>query len=114
MDDQSIDGNFVNPQPSQINIDGNCTFQHFSASNPLTSNISFNGNNPTSWLVIFDDVVFTGNMSCNLNSQGNLLWFTNGSTSTFGHLAGPCSLLGASQAGATRCATQRLVRPRCG
>ena len=76
-----VDGNFVNPPPSQINIDGNCTFQHFSASNPLTSNISFVGNNPTSWLVIFDDVVFTGNMSCNLNSQGNFLWFTNGSVS---------------------------------
>jgi len=76
-----VDGNFVNPAPSQINIDGNCTFRHFSASNPLTSNISFVGNNPTSWLVIFDDVVFTGNMSCNLNSQGNFLWFTNGSTS---------------------------------
>ena len=76
-----VDGNVVNPPPSQINIDGNCTFRHFSASNPLTSNISFVGNNPTSWLVIFDDVVFTGNMSCNLNSQGNLLWFTNGSTS---------------------------------
>jgi uncharacterized repeat protein (TIGR01451 family) len=76
-----VDGRFVNPPPSQINIDGNCTFQHFSASNPLTSNISFVGNNPTSWLVIFDDVVFTGNMSCNLNSQGNFLWFTNGSVS---------------------------------
>src|SRR5712671_862182 len=76
-----IDG-FVNPvPPSQINIDGNCTIRNFPASNPLTSNISFFGNNPTSWLVIFDNVVLTGNMSCNLNSQGNFLWFTNGSTS---------------------------------
>ena len=76
-----IDGTVVNPAPSQIQIDGNCTIRNFTASNPLTSNISFFGNNPTSWLVIFDNVVFTGNMSCNLNSQGNLLWFTNGSTS---------------------------------
>src|SRR5262245_37043202 len=76
-----LDG-FVTPNPpAQIQIDGNCTFRNFTASNPLTSNISFYGNNPTSWLVIFDNVVFTGNMSCNLNSQGNLLWFTNGSTS---------------------------------
>src|SRR5262249_2846070 len=76
-----IDG-FVNPvSPSQINIDGNCTIKNFPATNPLTSNISWNGNNPTSWLVIFDNVVFAGNMSCNLNSQGNFLWFTNGSTS---------------------------------
>src|SRR5262245_3078767 len=77
-----IDG-FVNPvSPSQINIDGNCTIRNFSASNPLTSNISWYGNNPTSWLLIFDNVVFTGNMSCNLNSQGNFIWFVNGSTST--------------------------------
>ena len=76
-----VDG-FVNPvSPSQINIDGNCTIKNFPATNPLTSNISWNGNNPTSWLVIFDNVVFTGNMSCNLQSQGNFLWFTNGSTS---------------------------------
>src|SRR5262245_5959390 len=76
-----IDG-FVNPvSPSQINIDGNCTIRNFPASNPLTSNISWFGNNPTSWLLIFDNVVFTGNMSCNLQSQGNFIWFTNGSSS---------------------------------
>src|SRR5207247_5663080 len=45
---------------------------------PLTSNISFLGNNPTSWLVIFDNVVHTGQMSCD-KSQGNFIWFTNGS-----------------------------------
>src|SRR5262252_9086577 len=77
-----IDG-FVNPvSPAQINIDGNCTIRNFTASNPLTSNISWYGNNPTSWLLVFDNVVFTGNMSCNLNSQGNFIWFTNGSSST--------------------------------
>src|SRR5262249_18292529 len=73
----------VNPvSPAQINIDGNCTIRNFTASNPLTSNISWYGNNPTSWLLVFDNVVFTGNMSCNLQSQGNFIWFTNGSTST--------------------------------
>ncbi len=66
-----IDG-FVNypVPPSQINIDGNCTIRNYPASNPLTSNISFFGSNPTSWLVIFDNVVHTGNMSCNLNVSG--------------------------------------------
>ncbi|HEX7962423.1 MAG TPA: hypothetical protein VF493_21095 [Terriglobales bacterium] len=60
-----IDG-FVNVPvpPSQINIDGNCTIRNFPASNPLTSNISFFGNNSKPWLVIFDNVVFTGNISC--------------------------------------------------
>src|SRR5262245_15419626 len=76
-----IDG-FVNPvSPSQINIDGSCTIRNFPASNPLTSNISWFGNNPTPFLLIFDNVVFTGNMSCNLQSQGNFIWFTNDSSS---------------------------------
>src|SRR5881396_1436059 len=60
-----VDG-FVTPNPpSQIQIDGNCVIRNFPASNPLRTNISFYGNNPTSWLVIFDNVIFTGNMSCN-------------------------------------------------
>ena len=76
-----IDG-FVNPvPPSQITIDGNCSIRNFPASNPLTSNISFFGNNPTSWLVIFDNVDFIGNMSCD-KVQGNAIWFVNGSFTT--------------------------------
>jgi uncharacterized repeat protein (TIGR01451 family) len=76
-----IDG-LVNPNPpSQINIDGNCTIQNFPASNPLTSNISFNGNNPVPWLVTFNNVDFIGNIACD-KSQGNAIWFVNGSTTT--------------------------------
>ncbi|HET9300279.1 MAG TPA: hypothetical protein VFO11_10050, partial [Candidatus Polarisedimenticolaceae bacterium] len=50
-----VDG-FVNypVPPAQINIDGPCTIRNYPASNPLTSNISWFGNNPTSWLLIFD------------------------------------------------------------
>jgi uncharacterized repeat protein (TIGR01451 family) len=78
-----IDG-FVNypVPPSQIQIDGNCTIRNYPASNPLTSNISWFGNNPTSWLLIFDNVVHTGNMACNLQSQGNRIWFVNSSSTT--------------------------------
>jgi uncharacterized repeat protein (TIGR01451 family) len=75
-----IDGNIVNPAPSQINIDGNCTIRNFTGSNPLTSNISWFGNNPTTFLLIFDNVVHTGNMSCNLAVQGNKIWFVNSSS----------------------------------
>jgi len=75
-----IDG-FVNPAPpSQINIDGDCTIRNFPASNPLTSNISFAGT-VRGVLVIFDNVVYTGNMSCDAVHQ-NKLWFVNGSSST--------------------------------
>src|SRR6185436_7681142 len=78
-----IDG-FVNypVPPSQINIDGNCTIRNYPASNPLTSNISWFGNNPTSWLLVFDNVVDTGNMACNLNSQGNKIWFVNSASTS--------------------------------
>src|SRR6266581_2392900 len=76
-----IDG-FVNPvPPAQIDIVGGCTIQNFPASNPLTSNISFFGNNSTHWLVIFDNVDFIGNISCD-KVQGNAIWFVNGSTTT--------------------------------
>ena len=78
-----IDG-FVNypVAPSQIQIDGNCTIRNHTASNPLSSNISWFGNNPASWLLIFDNVVHTGNMSCNLQSQGNKIWFVNSASSS--------------------------------
>src|SRR5262252_8520339 len=72
-----IDG-FVNPvPPSQINIDGNCTIRNFPRSNPLTSNISFAGTG-RGWLVIFDNVDFIGNLSCD-KVHGNFIWFVNGS-----------------------------------
>src|SRR5499425_1724099 len=75
-----IDG-FVNPTPpSQINIDGNCTIRNFPASNPLTSNISFDGTG-RGWLVVFDNVNFIGNMSCD-KVHGNFIWFVNSSTTT--------------------------------
>src|ERR1700758_359986 len=72
-----IDG-FVNPvPPSQINIDGNCTIRNFPASNPLTSNIQFFGPG-NGWLLVFDNVDFTGNLSCD-KVHGNFIWFVNGS-----------------------------------
>jgi uncharacterized repeat protein (TIGR01451 family) len=75
-----IDG-FVNypVPPPQINIDGNCRIQNYPASNPLTSNFSFLG--PLRGvLVIFDNVVHTGSMSCN-RSHDNKIWFVNGASS---------------------------------
>lgn len=78
-----IDG-FVDPvPPAQIQIDGNCTIRNFPASNPLTSNISFYtqpGQTEERWLIIFDNVVHTGQMSCNA-VHGHKIWFTNGSSS---------------------------------
>jgi uncharacterized repeat protein (TIGR01451 family) len=76
-----IDG-YVNPvPPAQVQIDGNCTFRNFPVSNPLTTNISFftqPGQTNQRWLVVFDNVAFIGNMSCDA-VQGHHIWFVNGS-----------------------------------
>jgi large repetitive protein len=77
-----IDGNVV-PAPSQIQIDANCTVRNFPASNPLTTNFSFltqPGQTQQRWLVIFDNVVHLGNMSCNATHE-HRIWFVNGSSS---------------------------------
>ncbi|HXH27741.1 MAG TPA: DUF11 domain-containing protein, partial [Candidatus Polarisedimenticolia bacterium] len=79
-----IDG-FVDPvPPAQIQIDGNCTIRNFPASNPLTSNISFftrPGRNSQRWLIVFDNVVHTGQMACD-SVHNHKIWFTNGSSSS--------------------------------
>jgi uncharacterized repeat protein (TIGR01451 family) len=78
-----IDG-FVNypVPPAQINIDGPCTIRNYTAANPLTSNISWFGSLASSTLLILDNVVMTGNMSCNLAVQGNKIWLVNGTSTT--------------------------------
>jgi uncharacterized repeat protein (TIGR01451 family) len=79
-----IDG-FVNPvPPAQVQIDGNCTIRNFPASNPLTTNFSFftqPGQTDERWLIVFDNVVHTGQMACN-SVHGHKIWFTNGSSSS--------------------------------
>ena len=79
-----IDGN-VNPvPPSQVQIDGVCTIRNFPASNPLTTNFSFftqPGQTDERWLIVFDNVVHTGQMACN-DVAGHKIWFTNGSSSS--------------------------------
>ncbi|MCZ6712198.1 MAG: hypothetical protein O7B25_17685, partial [Gammaproteobacteria bacterium] len=70
--------------PSQINVDRNCTIRNFPASNPLSTNFSFftqPGQNPDRWLIVFDNVVHTGQMSCNAVLE-HKIWFTNGSSTS--------------------------------
>jgi len=62
---------------TQITIDTDCTFQNFPASNPLTVTLNFQTNDPSIYLITFNNVVFTGNMACaNINHR---IWFVNGS-----------------------------------
>jgi hypothetical protein len=79
-----IDG-FVDPvPPSQIQIDSDCTIRNFPASNPLTTNFSFYtqpGQTDERWLLIFDNVVHTGQMACD-EVHEHRIWLTNGSSSS--------------------------------
>ncbi|HUG98070.1 MAG TPA: hypothetical protein VMQ83_02720 [Gammaproteobacteria bacterium] len=78
-----IDGNVHPTPPSQVQIDTTCRIMNYPASNPLTTNFSFltqPGQTQERWLVIFDNVVHLGNMSCNATHE-HKIWFVNGSSS---------------------------------
>lgn len=71
-----IDGN-IRPVPIQITIDRDCTFKNFPQSNPLTTTINFQTNDPSIYLIIFDNVYYTGNMAC--ANIPHRIWFSNSS-----------------------------------
>src|SRR5882762_2962142 len=67
--------------PAQINIDRNCTIRNYPGG--MSTNFSFKtqpGQTDERWLVIFDNVVHTGQMACNAVA-GHHIWFVNGSSS---------------------------------
>src|SRR5215469_10819002 len=72
-----LDGNVQPTGPSTLLIDGACTIKNYPASNPYLWNISWSGINDT--LLIFDNVIFNGNMSCDSHEHGDFVWFVNGS-----------------------------------
>ena len=79
-----IDGFAGDIAPSQLQIDRNCTIRNFPASNPLRTNFSFftqPGQTNERWLIVFDNVVHTGQMSCNSVLE-HKIWFTNGSSTS--------------------------------
>ena len=79
-----IDGFAGTIPPSQIQIDRNCTIRNYPASNPLSTNFSFltqPGQTDERWLIVFDNVVHTGQMACN-SVAGHIIWFTNGSSTS--------------------------------
>lgn len=81
------------PAPDNIKIDANCRIVNYPASLypfGINTNFSFDNNDPTPYLVIFDNVYHVGNMSCNTVAQ-HKIWFTNGSSSKI--LEGSCQNL---------------------
>ena len=71
-----IDGN-IDPVPVQVTIDRDCTFQNFPESKQLTSTLNFQTNDPSIYLIIFNNVIFTGHMAC--ANVDHRIWFANGS-----------------------------------
>ncbi len=79
-----LDGNVEPNPPSQLQIDRTCTIRNYPASNPLNTNFSFftqPGQNDERWLIVFDNVVHTGQMSCAIVLD-HKIWFTNGSSTS--------------------------------
>jgi uncharacterized repeat protein (TIGR01451 family)/fimbrial isopeptide formation D2 family protein len=75
--DGLIDGDVVQPAPANVKLDTNCTIRNYP--DGMSTNFSFDNNDPTPYLIIFDNVVHTGQMSCNAVAD-HKLWFTNGSS----------------------------------
>jgi hypothetical protein len=47
----------------------------------MSTNFSFDNNDPTPYLIIFDNVLHTGQMACN-SVAGHTIWFVNGSSTS--------------------------------
>jgi hypothetical protein len=82
-----LDGAAGTVAPVQLNIDQDCRVQNYTQANPFDSNVNFDTDpgdpNSQRYLVIFNNVYFTGQMSCNDNHIHNhRLWFTNGTIAT--------------------------------
>ena len=76
-----IDGNVVANAPTQITIDDTCTFKNWPISRPLSTNINFQTNDPSIYLIIFDNVYYTGNMAC--ANIPHKLWVVNSREDAF-------------------------------
>lgn len=82
--DGVLDGYAGTVAPSQLQIDRTCTIRNYPAGNELGTNFSFltqPGQTDDRWVVIFDNVVHTGQMACN-SVAGHKIWFTNGSSTS--------------------------------
>ncbi len=76
-----IDGDVLANAPTQITIDTTCTFQNWPIENPLSTNINFQTNDPSIYLIIFDNVYHTGNMAC--ANIPHKLWVVNSRDDAF-------------------------------
>jgi uncharacterized repeat protein (TIGR01451 family) len=77
-----LDGT-VTAVPPNLQIDGNCTIENYPRRNPYGGNITWAAVSNT--LLVFNNVDFTGNLSCDALEHNDFVWFTNGAI-TRGHI----------------------------
>ncbi|MCK4674549.1 MAG: hypothetical protein KAT61_01440, partial [Gammaproteobacteria bacterium] len=75
----SYTGSDADAFPTQITIDTTCKFQNFTEANPLNVTLNFQTNDPSVYLITFNNVVFTGKWAC--SNIDHRIWFVNGSYS---------------------------------
>ena len=71
-----IDGDLY-PFPDNVKLDCDCTIKNYPGG--MNTNFSFDNNDPTPYLIIFENVLHTGQMACN-TVAGHIVWFVNGSS----------------------------------
>ncbi len=76
-----LDGNVLLVPPVQVTIDTDCTFQNWPPYNPLTTTINFHTNDPSIYLIIFNNVWYDGNMAC--ANIPHKLWVVNSEEGAF-------------------------------
>jgi uncharacterized repeat protein (TIGR01451 family)/fimbrial isopeptide formation D2 family protein len=76
-----VDGDVLGISPVQITINTTCTFQNWPPSNPLTATINFQTNDPSIYLIVFDNVMYEGNMAC--SNIDHKLWVVNSEEGAF-------------------------------
>jgi len=79
-----LDGFAGTIAPSQLQIDQNCSIRNYPGPVGMSTNFSFftqPGQTDARWVVIFDNVLHTGNMACDAVHE-HKIWLTNGSLTT--------------------------------
>ncbi|MEN8135067.1 MAG: isopeptide-forming domain-containing fimbrial protein [Thermodesulfobacteriota bacterium] len=76
-----LDGNVLLTPPVQVTIDQDCSFINWPQSNPLTTTINFQTNDPSIYLITFDNVWYDGNMAC--SNIDHKLWVVNSEEGAF-------------------------------
>lgn len=78
-----IDGDVLGDSPKQITIDTDCIFQNWPQSNPLATKINYQTNDPSIYLIIFDNVWLDPAAHLACSNIPHKLWVVNSDKASF-------------------------------